>query len=184
MKANQTFKTRLLIILNLIMGLTSKFGNQLSQMCLISQKYNPAGLKDTKEIPMRNLILTSYTSRKPGHLPVPRWLYLTTTLPILTFSGAEIITVFYKCKKRSAKIYRLARNRGKTMETSEYRAVPVCTGDRNDIYMEEDNSTQCEEDSVGLTGVKQKQDHEVESKSTFPVLRQAPPVTTQVESDS
>ena len=44
----------------------------------------------------------------------------------------------------------------------------------------EDNSTQHEEDSVVLIGVKQKQDHEVEAKPAFPVLRLAPPVTTQV----
>ena len=46
--------------------------------------------------------------------------------------------------------------------------------------MEEDNSTQHEENSVVLTGVKQKQDHEIEAKSAFPELRLAPPVTTQV----
>ena len=46
------------------------------------------------------------------------------------------------------------------METPGYSAVPVYTGDRDDVYMEEDNSTQHEEDSVVLTGVKQKQDHE------------------------
>ena len=57
------------------------------------------------------------------------------------------------------------------METPGYNGVPVCTGDRDDIYMEEDNSTQHEEDSVVLTGVKQRQDHEVEAKSAFPVLR-------------
>ena len=37
-------------------------------------------------------------------------------------------------------------------------------GDRDNVYMEEDNSMQHEEDSVVLTGVKQKQDHEVEAK--------------------
>ena len=52
--------------------------------------------------------------------------------------------------------------------------------DRDDVYMEEDNSTQHKEDSVVLTGMKQKQDHEVEAKSAFPVLRIGPPVTTQV----
>ena len=36
------------------------------------------------------------------------------------------------------------------------------TGDKGDFYMEEDNSTQHGEDSVVLTGVKQKQDHELE----------------------
>ena len=91
-----------------------------------------------------------------------------------------IIDVYYKCEKRSAKIYRLARNRGKPMETLGYNATPVCTGDRDDIYMEKDNSTQDEKDSVVLTVVKQKQDQEVEAKSAFPVLRLAPPVVTQL----
>ena len=40
-----------------IMGLTSKFGNCSSQPCLISQKDIPIVLKDTKDIPMRHLIL-------------------------------------------------------------------------------------------------------------------------------
>ena len=96
-----------------------------------------------------------------------------------------IIAVYFKCKKnkckkRSPKIYRLARNRGKTIKTPWYSAVPVYTGDRDDVYMEEDNSTWHEEHSVVLTGMKQKQDHEVETMSAFPVPRLAPPVTTQV----
>ena len=66
------------------------------------------------------------------------------------------------------------------METCGYNAVSVCTGDKGDVYMEEDNSTQYEKDSVVLTGVKQEQNHEVEAKSAFPVLRLAPPITTQV----
>ena len=66
------------------------------------------------------------------------------------------------------------------METSGYNAMAVCTGDKDDVYMEEDNSTQCQEDSVVHTGVKQKQDHEVEAKSPFSVLMLAPSVTTQV----
>ena len=66
------------------------------------------------------------------------------------------------------------------METPDYNTVLVYTGDRDDVYMEEDNCAQHEEDSVVLTGEKQKQDHEVEIKSAFPVLRLAPPVTTQV----
>ena len=74
----------------------------------------------------------------------------------------------------------LARNRGKTMEIHGYNAVPVCTGDRDDVYMEEDNSTQHKEDSVVLTGVKQEWNHEVEAKSAFPVLRLASLITIQV----
>ena len=66
------------------------------------------------------------------------------------------------------------------METPGYNAVPVCTGDKDDVYMEEDSSTQHEEDSVVLTCVKQKQDHEVETKVAYLMLRLAPPVTTQV----
>ena len=53
-----------------------------------------------------------------------------------------------ECKKRSAKFYRLARIRGKTMEIPGYNAVPVYT-----VYMEEDNSTHYDEDSVVLTSV-------------------------------
>ena len=93
-------------------------------------------------------------------------------MPTLTISGMGIIPVCHKCdkgkcKKRSAKVYRLARNRGKTVKTPEYNAVSVYTGDRDDVYMEDDTSTQHEEDSV-LTGVKQKLDHEVEAKSATP----------------
>ena len=63
------------------------------------------------------------------------------------------------------------------MDKPWYNVVPVCTGDRDDAYMEEDNSMQHEEDSVLPIVVKQKQDHEVEAKPAIPVLRLAPPVT-------
>ena len=111
---------------------------------------------------------------------MPRWIYLVTTIPTLTILWMGIIAVYYKCKKRSAKIYRLAINRGKTMETPGYNAVPVYIGDGDDVYMEEANSMQHEEDSIVFTGVKLKQDHEVKAKSALLVLRLAPPVTTQV----
>ena len=65
------------------------------------------------------------------------------------------------------------------MEIPGYNAAPVYTVDRHDVYMEKDNATQHEEDSVLLTGEKQKQDHEVEAKSTFPVQRLAPLVTNK-----
>ena len=67
------------------------------------------------------------------------------------------------------------------METPGYNAVfQSVLGIKMDVYMEESNSTQYEKYSVVLMDVKQKQDHEVEAKSAFPVLRLAPPVTTQV----
>ena len=61
-----------------------------------------------------------------------------------------------------------------------YNALPVYTQNRGDVYMAEDNAMQHEEDSVVLTGMKQKQDYEMEAKSAFCVLRLAPPGTTQV----
>ena len=144
-----------------------------------------AVLKDIKEILMRHLIFSAYKSRKSDQLSMPKWIYLATTTPTLTILGVGVFAVYYKyekskCKKRSAKIYRLARNRGKTMKTTGYNAVPVYTGDRDDIYVEEDNSMLYEEHSVVLIGVKQKQDHEVEGKLAFPVLRLVPPVIPQV----
>ena len=99
---------------------------------------------------MRHLILTDYKSRKLGQISVLWWIYLTTTIPILTILGVEIAAVYNKCNKRSAKIYRLARDRGKSRETTGYNAVPVCTGDKDYVYMKED-----EEDSVVLTGVRE-----------------------------
>ena len=86
--------------------------------------------KDTKEIPMRHLILTAYKSRKSGQLSVPRWIYLATTIPTLTILKVGIIAVYYKCKKRSAKIYRLARNRGKTRDTWIQCCASVYYGQR------------------------------------------------------
>ena len=91
---------------------------------------------------------------------MPKWIYLVTMIPTLTIVGMGTIAVYNKCKKRSAKNYRLTRNRGKTMETSGHNAVPFCTGDKGDVYMEEDNCMQHVEDAVILTGVKQKQDKE------------------------
>ena len=66
------------------------------------------------------------------------------------------------------------------METPGYNAVPVYTGDTDDVYMEEDNSTWHIRDSLFLTSVQQKLDHEVEAKEAFHVLRLAPPVKTYV----
>ena len=65
--------------------------------------------------------------------------------------------------KRSAKIYKLATNRGKTISKiicklrPRHNAVTVCTGDRDDVYIKEDNSAQAwKTSSVVLTGVQQK----------------------------
>ena len=68
---------------------------------------------------------------------MPRWIYLATTMPTLIILGVGVIAVYYKCKRRSVKIYMLVRSRGKTMETLGYNTVPVYTGDRDNISIEE-----------------------------------------------
>ena len=65
------------------------------------------------------------------------------------------------------------------MESTPNNVVPFCTGDRDDVYVEEDNSMQHESDSVVLTGLKQNRGHEVEAKSAFPLLRLALAVTNK-----
>ena len=90
----------------------------------------PTVLKDTKENPMQHLILTVYKSRKSGHFSVPRWIYLATTIPTLILVRVGIIAVYYKSKKRSAKIYWLARNRGKTTDTWIQCSVSLYWGQR------------------------------------------------------
>ena len=77
---------------------------------------------------MRHLILTAYKSRKSGQFNVLKWIYHATMIPTLSVLGLGNITAYYK--KRSAKIYRFTRNRGKTMKTPGYNAVLVCTGNR------------------------------------------------------
>ena len=64
---------------------------------------------------MKHLILIACKSRKSGQFSVPKGIDLATVVSTLSILGIEIMGVFYKCKKRSAKIYRLARNGGKTM---------------------------------------------------------------------
>ena len=129
MKANQTFKISSLIILNLIMGLTSTFGNCSSQLCLISQKHIPAVLKDTRD--SHELFnFNCLQLRKLGKLSVPRSIYLVTTIPTLTILGMIIIAVYYKCKKRSGNIYRLASNRGKTRDTWVHCCASLYWGQR------------------------------------------------------
>ena len=97
--ADWTFKISLFIILNVIMGLTSKFENYSSQLCLLSQKHIPAVLKDTKEIPMRHIILTMYKSRKSGQLSVPRWIPCYHNTYINYFRGGNYCVSIINVRK-------------------------------------------------------------------------------------
>ena len=132
---------------------------------------------------MRHLILTACKYRKSGQHSVPRWIYLGTIIPTLTIIGMRSIAVYYKykknkCKKTYAKIYGLARNRGKTTEILGTMLCHFVLG--TEMMSIWKMIIPHKEDSDVLTGVKQRQDHEVEAKSVLPVLRLAPSVTTQI----
>ena len=120
-------------------------------------------LKDTKEIPTRHLIMTIFNSRKSDRQPGLEWIFIAIiVISALTLLGLGLTLVFH-IYKRSAKVaYRLARNRRKTTEAPVlYKAVPVYTGDKDDVFVEEEISTQSAEldetNAVILTGVKQQQ---------------------------
>ena len=85
------------------MVLTSEFWIPFISLVHIFTKTDiPAILKDAKEIPMRHLILAVYKSRKSGQL--------SARVDIPHYFNAYINyfrvwnVVYYKCKKRSAKI--------------------------------------------------------------------------------
>ena len=110
------------------------FGKHWSQPCLISQKNRyPRSIGRHQRNSHETLIFHCLQIDKIGQHSVPRWIYLAITIPTLTVVGVGIIAVYYKCKRGPTKIYRLARNGGKTMETPGYNAVAVYTGDRYDV---------------------------------------------------
>ena len=95
--------------------------------------------------------------------PGPKWIFIAIiVVSALTLLGLGLTLVFYICK-RSAKVFcRLARNRGKTTEAPVlYKAVSVYTVDKDDVFTEEEISTQFAEldetNTVILTGIKQQQ---------------------------
>ena len=120
-------------------------------------------LKDTKEIHMRHLTMTIFHSRKSGRHSGLEWIFIAIILiSALTLLWLGLTLVFY-IYKRSAKVsYKLARNRGKTTQAPVlYKAETVYTGDNDDVFMEEDISTQSAEldetNAVILTDIKQQQ---------------------------
>ena len=114
----------------------------------------PAELKDTKEIPIRHLILSVYKFRKSGQPSVPRQIYPATTIPTLTILGVGIIAICYKFKKQSAKIYRLARNRGITMEIPSAMLCQSVLGTKMRSTWKKIIPHSIKKDSVFLKGVK------------------------------
>ena len=131
----------------------------------------PKMKKDTKKYPCRHLTVTIFNSRRSGRHPGLEWIFIAIiVISALTVLGLGLALVFY-IYERSAKVScRLARNRGKTTEAPVlYKAVPVYTGDEDDVFMEEEISTQSAEldetNAVILTGVKQQQ-HQSKQTST------------------
>ena len=100
-------------------------------------------LKDTQEIPMRHLIMTIFNCRESGRQLGLEWIFIVfIEVSALLLLGLVLTHVFY-IYQRSAKVFcRLARNRGKTTEAPVvYKAMPVYTGGKDDVFMEEEIST-------------------------------------------
>ena len=161
----------------------------------------PEMLKDTKEIPMRHLIMTIFNSKESGKHPGLESIFTAVIVIFaLNLLGLGLTLVFY-IYKRSAKVsYRLPWNRGKTTEASVlYKAVPVYTGGKDDVSLEEEISKQPAEldetNAVFPTGIKQQQSqskqtstgvYQQQSQSkqirpAFPVLKVAGSTTSSVE---
>ena len=90
--------------------------------------------------------MTIFNSRKSGRNSGLEWIF-TAFVVISAFNsfGVGINSFIFYIYKRSTKVsYRLARNRGKTTEVPAlHKAVPVYTGDKDDVFMEEEISAQC-----------------------------------------
>ena len=78
----------------------------------------PNELEDTKEIPMRHLLMTVYKMKRAGDEKHSVSPYLFATLTYVIIGSASTIVMYYHCKKISARIsLRLTKNSGKTMKT-------------------------------------------------------------------
>ena len=63
-----------------------------------TKNYIPEMLKDTKEIPMRHLLMTIFNSRKSGRHPDLEWIFIALiVISALTLLGLGLTPVFYIC---------------------------------------------------------------------------------------
>ena len=100
MKANLTFKISLLIILNLRMGIISKFGNHLSQPYITLQKNQISFSTERHQRDSHEIFnFNAHKSRNSGHLSMPRWIYLATTMPSLTILGMVLFLSIINVRK-------------------------------------------------------------------------------------
>ena len=131
--------------------------------------------------------MTIVNSSKSDRHPGLEWIFIAfIVISALTLLGLGLTLVFYIHKKSAKVSYRLARNTGKTTEAPAlYKAVPVYTGDKDDVFKEEEISTQSAEleetNAVILTGVKWQQSQSKQTRSAFPVLKLAGSTTSIAE---
>ena len=164
-----------------------------------TKSYIPVMLKDTKEIPMRHLIMTIVNSRMSGRHPGVEWIFIAViVISALTLLGLGLTLVFYIYKRSTKVSYRLATE-VKQQKHLFCTKLPVYNGGKDDVFMEEEISTQSAEldetNSVILTGIKQQQSQTKQTsigvkqqqsqskqiRSAFPVLKLAGSTTSSAE---
>ena len=113
--------------------------------------------------------MTLNESRESKKLKNPSWVFLVFLLIVLIIGLGLICFIFYKCMKTVRLSFKLARNRGKAMEPTTYKAVTVDTGNKDDVTNRGAISIQLVE-SVTLTSIKLQQGQEIEARPTIHVL--------------
>ena len=83
----------------------------------------PADLQDTKEIPMRHLIMTLYESIESTKIKIPSWVTLFFSVDCFNYVRLELTHyIYYKYKKPANLSFKLVINIGKNNETSHLQS--------------------------------------------------------------
>ena len=137
----------------------------------------PLELKDTKEIPMRHLLMIVNDKLVKGQYRLSVWVYAIIIMTIAVFGWVSTYFTYYYFKRRSDKTsLRPAKNSGKTKKTPMYNAVAVYSWSRDDISLEGVTSTQLDEEVPMIPkSVKKQQVNKKEPRSALPVLKLAAP---------
>ena len=134
-------------------------------------------LKDTKEIPMRHLLMIVNDKLAKGKDRLSVWVYAIIIMSIAVFGLVSAYFTYYYCKRRSAKrSLRLAKKSGKTKKTPVYNAVAVYSWSRDDVSLEGVTFTQLDEEVPMIPkSVKKQQVKQKKPRSALPVLKLAAP---------
>ena len=134
----------------------------------------PEEMKDTKEIPMRHLLMTVTKLRKASKLKNKYSLLIYLAIvSAISLTGICIITSIYYYYTSAKVSFRSAKNSSKPKKTPIYRAVVRYSRDRDDVTLEDVTSTQAIEDPMISTGVKLQQVQKEDDRSAIPVLKLA-----------